>query len=430
MIKETTPWFQYPSYSWDKKTVTVVGAGIAGSQIAWHLAKRGWKVTVIERNPKPAQEASGNIAGIISPKVTAKPSLGEDFYSQCFLYTLEQLELLQRQPSSTLNWNPVGVLQLAYKDRDYQRWKQLQERIITNDFTEDFLQCLDDKAASQIANIAIKHPAIYFPNAGWIDPVSFCNTLLMHENITLIKQSEAIDITHNNNKEWEVSDAQNHLISTSEAVVICSGKDLDFAPISRLPSVAIAGQTSLAVGNKKAGGLKTALDHEGYITPVITSNTKLNQQQQLLFGATYDLNSMDDSLDPKANQHNFEKLQRHLPDLANGLTDIESGHAAIRRVTPDRLPYLGAVPDLLAYRQDYNDLHHGKHWKHYPKARYYPKLFISAAYGSRGLTTSGLCAKALACMMNGEDSPVSDALLQALHPARFCIRDLKKGTEK
>ena len=54
----------------------------------------------------------------------------------------------------------------------------------------------------------------------------------------------------------------------SEAVVICSGKDLDFAPISRLPSVAIAGQTSLAVGNKKAGGLKTALDQEGYITPV------------------------------------------------------------------------------------------------------------------------------------------------------------------
>ncbi len=427
MTKASTPWFHYPSYSWDKKTVTIIGAGIAGSQIAWHLAKRGWKVTVVERNSKPAQEASGNIAGIISPKLTAKPSIGEDFYSQCFQYTLKQLASLQKIPKHTLNWNPVGVLQLAYKERDYQRWQRLQDR----NFPKEFMQCLDAEAASLVANIPIKYSSLYFPEAGWVEPKSFCNDLLAHENITLLTQSEAIEVSHHiHHHEWEVADSKGNTISTSEAVVICSGKDLDFSPISELPSIAIAGQTSLAIGSTKACGLKTVLDHEGYITPTITPRIRsnINQKKQLLLGATYDLNSLDDSLNPKANQQNFDKLQRHIPALANELNNIESGHVAIRKVTPDRLPYLGAAPHLPTYRQDYGDLHHGKHWKHYPNARYYPKLFISAAYGSRGLTTSGLCAKALACMMNDETSPISETLLQALHPARFCIRELKKGT--
>ncbi len=479
-ISQKNPWFQYPVYCWNKKTVTIIGAGIAGSQIAWHLAKRDWQVTVIERHLKPAQEASGNLAGIISPKITAKPSLGEDFYLQCFQYTLNQLnglnlknavettanvysteskgflenvdftrrmttnkaKIFQKFPylqhsshsryvstefsrlkntfTKTPNWNPVGVLQLAYNERDQARWEQLKER----GFCAHTLQCLDSHAASQLANVAINYPAVYFPKAGWVEPKSFCQSLLNHKNITLITHTEAMDIQLGSNKQqWEVSDATGDKISVSEALIICSGKDLNFTPIKDLPSVAIAGQTSLATCNQNEPLLKTVLDHEGYITPAI------NQKHQLLFGATYDLDSQDDSLTEEANQQNLDKLRKHLPELADSLSSIsfpKSGHAAIRKVTPDRLPYLGAVPDISAYQEDYADLHHGKHWKHYPKASYYPKLFISAAYGSRGLTTSALCAEILACIMNNETIPVKKSLLDALHPARFCIRELKR----
>ncbi len=420
MVKDqASPWFQYPSYHWSKKTVAVIGAGIAGSQIAWHLARRDWQVTVIERHSKPAQEASGNLAGIISPKVTAKPSLGEDFYWQCYQYTLNQLDTLKNQSAESPNWNPVGVLQLVLKERDQARWKQLKKRT----YAEDTLQCLEAKAASQVANIPIDYPAVYFPKAGWIEPVSFCKSLLSHKNITLIKHTEAMDIQHNHgNPHWEVIDSSNHTLSATEALIICSGKNLNFSPIQDLPSVAIAGQTSLALSENKSHSLKTIIDHEGYITPPINDN------RQLLFGATYDLDSLDDSLSDKANQQNLNKLRKHLPDLADSLHNINNGHAAIRRVTPDRLPYLGAVPDLSRYKKAYADLHHGKHWKQYPDAHYHPNLFISAAYGSRGLTTAGLCAEILACMMNNEAIPVSEEMLDALHPGRFCIRQLKRNS--
>lgn len=47
--------------------VTVIGAGLAGSEAAWQLAKRGIKVDLYEMRPKkmtPAHE-SGNFAELV-----------------------------------------------------------------------------------------------------------------------------------------------------------------------------------------------------------------------------------------------------------------------------------------------------------------------------------------------------------------------------
>jgi D-amino-acid dehydrogenase len=55
-----TPGFQ--------KHIVVVGAGIVGASTAWHLAKRGYKVTLLDREPPKALSdgASGGNAGLLS----------------------------------------------------------------------------------------------------------------------------------------------------------------------------------------------------------------------------------------------------------------------------------------------------------------------------------------------------------------------------
>jgi tRNA 5-methylaminomethyl-2-thiouridine biosynthesis bifunctional protein len=45
----------------------VIGAGLAGCAAAERLCARGWEVTLVERHAGPAQEASGNLAGIFMP---------------------------------------------------------------------------------------------------------------------------------------------------------------------------------------------------------------------------------------------------------------------------------------------------------------------------------------------------------------------------
>jgi glycine/D-amino acid oxidase-like deaminating enzyme len=50
----------------DAMRVTVLGAGVVGVTSAWYLAADGHEVTVIERQPLPAQETSFANGGQIS----------------------------------------------------------------------------------------------------------------------------------------------------------------------------------------------------------------------------------------------------------------------------------------------------------------------------------------------------------------------------
>lgn len=49
----------------------VLGAGVIGITSAWYLAKAGHQVTVIDRQPGPAQETSFANAGMVSPGYSA-----------------------------------------------------------------------------------------------------------------------------------------------------------------------------------------------------------------------------------------------------------------------------------------------------------------------------------------------------------------------
>ena len=126
-------WFRYPEYQWKKKHAVIIGAGIAGCQMAWHLAQQGWQITLIEREQKIAQQASGNPAGIISPKMTALASEGESFYVSCFDYTIQQLAELKKNHQN-LDWHACGLLQLAHNSREVKRWETLKDRIFDQNF--------------------------------------------------------------------------------------------------------------------------------------------------------------------------------------------------------------------------------------------------------------------------------------------------------
>ena len=47
------------------KDAVVVGAGLAGGAVAWALARRGWRVVLVEREERPGQHASGRNAGLV-----------------------------------------------------------------------------------------------------------------------------------------------------------------------------------------------------------------------------------------------------------------------------------------------------------------------------------------------------------------------------
>lgn len=409
-------WFKYPSYHWQKKRAVVIGAGIAGCQISWHLAELGWDITLIERNEKIATEASGNPAGVISPKMTSKPSTGEDFYTASFRYTLRQLQQLQKQG---IKWHNCGLLQLTHNKREEKRWLALKQR----DFSDSFLQLIEEHKSSEIANIQLPYKASYFPQAGWINPAHFCDVLSQHKNINKLVNTQAIRIQKQHSL-WHVLDtAHGNPIAQEALIIIANGKDLiQFEQTQHLPRMPVAGQTTLAEASEHSRKLKTVIGHEGYLTP---ADTKSNQHT---FGATFDRHNNNPTLTEQANNENLSQLKQYLPEFTHSLMNTKSAHAAVRLTTPDRFPYLGAIPNWDFYHTHYDDLHHGKKWKEYPDGEYQQGLFALGGFGSRGLTTSGYCAKLLTHIIeNKVVTEKEQTLLQNCHPARYLIKQLKKG---
>ena len=409
------PWFSLPQTAYTQKTVSIIGAGIAGCQMAYALAQRGWQVRLIERHAQLATEASGNRAGVLSPKMTAESSWGETFYRQAFGFANRQLHYLTSQ-GFKLDWQACGAMQLAHEPREFAR----QQALKTRQLPADFIQLVDSETAATLAGIKLEHDASYFPQGSCLNPRSLCQVLIQHPNIQLVLNQTVLHLNQLANQVWQVLDINQKLISEAEVLIIANGKNLtNFSQTQTLPLMPVQGQTSSAPLSNYSQKLKLAIGHEGYITPAI--------QGQHIFGATFKRNQVDISLDAESDQINYRQLQQYLPEIANSFTTIQSSHAAVRMTTPDRYPVVGAIPDIAYYQVEYASLKHGQKYREYPKARYMQGLYVLGGFGSRGLSTSGLCAELLAAVINHEPLPIQKTLYENLQPARFLIKQLKTG---
>ena len=52
----------------------VIGAGLAGAAVAAALCQRGWRITLLDAAPGPAQAASALPVGVLSPHLTRQPT--------------------------------------------------------------------------------------------------------------------------------------------------------------------------------------------------------------------------------------------------------------------------------------------------------------------------------------------------------------------
>ena len=95
-------------------------------------------------------------------------------------------------------------------------------------------------------------------------------------------------------------------------------------------------------------------------------------------------------------------------------------------MSKDRVPIVGAIADETFFNEEYVDICHGKVNRNYQPAHYLPGLYLSSAHGSRGFTSSFLCAEIIASLIAGEPAPVSRRVLDYLSPSRFMVNNLKR----
>ena len=88
---------------------------------------------------------------------------------------------------------------------------------------------------------------------------------------------------------------------------------------------------------------------------------------------------------------------------------------------------IGPAPRKEAFKAQYQALSKNAHKTIASAGSYYPQLYLNVAHGSRGLAYTPLAALIITHQITGEPLPIPQHLHEALAPARFIMRDLKRN---
>ncbi|AKU22736.1 FAD-dependent 5-carboxymethylaminomethyl-2-thiouridine(34) oxidoreductase MnmC [Massilia sp. NR 4-1] len=395
-----------------RREAIVIGAGVAGAAACERLAARGWQVTLVERHGGPAQEASGNHAGIFMPLLSKDDNIPTRLTRAAYLYALRHWQRLGGVSAGgqrAVKGAQCGVLQLA-RDAEHAA---LQREVVEHwNYPPEFVRWLDAAAAGSLLGSATPHGAWLFEQSGWAYPTSACKSMLAAcgERLRHVFHSEALTL-HRVADLWQVRGVSGELLAEAPNVILANGGGArHLAQSAPLPLYTMRGQVTHLAADAFPP-LPLVVCREAYMTPAVDGI--------VCVGATYD-GDEERALRDTSQRENLQRAAQILGAERLAPYHLEQvplqGRVGFRCMAPDRLPLVGQLPDYGAeYRME--------------RLRDVPRhagLYGLLGYASRGLIWAPLAAELLACQLEDEPLPLEAPLVEALDPARFFLKARRK----
>jgi tRNA 5-methylaminomethyl-2-thiouridine biosynthesis bifunctional protein len=398
----------------------VVGAGVAGAAAARALARDGLTVTVLERRDGPAQETSGNRAGLFHGVVHPHDGAHAQLLRAAALRTAQLLRPVVG--TEALPGAVDGLLRGAGDDTP----DTAQALLARLGLPQDFVQWLDPDPASAMAALPLARPQWLYPGGGWVSPPALVHHLLQRPGIRLHTGADVAALRRPPDGRWQALDAQGQVLAEADVAVLAGAAD-GLALLQGWHDE--AGSWPLGRQRGQVSWLPPALAR-GLPRPArpLASGGYLIALPDalgggLLCGATSQPGDADPALRAEDHRHNL----RHIAALTGQPADPAladdprmQGKVGWRLATDDRLPLVGPVPAPAAARA-------GHRRQEQPRqiARV-DGLYLLSALGSRGLTLAPLLGEVLAAWVSGAPLPLASSLLDAVDPARFIARAARK----
>jgi tRNA 5-methylaminomethyl-2-thiouridine biosynthesis bifunctional protein len=459
-----TPWAVTKDFKslTQNQSIAIIGAGLAGCHTANALAKRGFKVSLIDRHNTIASAASGNPQGVLYAKLSAHAQTLSDFNLQALLHAQY---FYKHYWIDSDNGECCGVLQLSYNDNTQKNHIAIDNKLQHS----KAIKFIEASQASSIANVKIKHSALYFPYCGWLKPQTLCQQLCDHENITVINNTHIKSLEQDKiSSSWllvaekidelnTIEENQNDYLKQKlsyrqqfDQVIIANAGDAKrFEQTQWLPTKPVRGQISYLKTQPPFDKLRSVICAEGYMPPATSISVDGEASQIHALGASFNLHSNNESLNDEDHQNNLVNVIKYFID--EGITNepnkrphnkaakplntldapvIKGGRVGFRCTSPDYLPLVGPAPIYEEFKENYKSLSRDAKTFVPELGSYYPGLYINIAHGSRGLAYTPITAELLACTMAQQPPPMSQEMVNALNPGRFIIRDLIRSHKR
>ncbi|NBS58118.1 MAG: FAD-dependent oxidoreductase [Betaproteobacteria bacterium] len=373
-----------PPPSPDRRAI-VIGAGLAGSAACERLAARGWDVTLIERHPAPAREASGNHAGAFHPLITRDDSFIARLSRNAFLHALRQWDSVPG-----IAWNRCGVLQMPRTAEESEAQRAALDAL---GYPNGYARWLPRAEAARVAGTEVAEGGVWFEQGGWLRPPSLVDALLAKAKVSMHFGIEVASIARSASG-WAAQDSTGRTIAEAPVVVLANAHDaMRLAPPANVSLRKVRGQVSYLPA-ARLPAIRAVVLRGGMALPAI--------EGLCVTGASYDPDDPDPHLRVDSHAGNLERLARILPETLDAFDPASlQGRVAFRAVAPDRLPLAGPYPGQAG-------------------------LYGGFAYGSRGILWSALMAELLASQLEGEPLPLEAQLADAVDPGRF-LRRAERG---
>ncbi|MGJ7489909.1 FAD-dependent 5-carboxymethylaminomethyl-2-thiouridine(34) oxidoreductase MnmC [Variovorax sp. ZT4R33] len=367
----------------------VIGAGLAGAAVAASLARRGWRVTVLDAAERPATGASGVPVAVFAPHVSPDDALLSRLTRAGLRLTWQQLH---DRLEEGVDWRASGVIERRAPGDD-----RLPVSWSAEGPNESWRA---DAAQLRSAGLPDETTALWHAGGGWAKPARLVAAWLAQPGVTVrcgarvarIEASTALT-------GWQLFDSEDQVLVEADRVVIAAGVD----------SAALApGQTLQPVRGQVAWGRMdwapnlptTPLNGDGHFIAHVPDAGGACW----LTGATFDRDSRDLEVRDADTEANRERLARLHPGAASMLGDAffqgkVQAWAGVRCASHDRRPLVGPCDA---------DAPQGP--------------WLCSALGSRGLSFAVLCAELLAARWHAEPLPLPASLAAALDAQRTAPR--------
>ncbi|SHF74382.1 tRNA 5-methylaminomethyl-2-thiouridine biosynthesis bifunctional protein [Lampropedia hyalina DSM 16112] len=396
-----------PGTSVGPRECVVIGAGLAGACMAYHMAERGWQVTVLEQAQAGCGGASALPVGLFAPHVSPDDAPLSRLSRAGIQATIASARALLREG---LDWQASGVLEHRIgKKAGLPRTPDAQ-------VPHSHPASASQRGAAGIPDDS-PHPVLWHPDAGWLRPTAWIDALLRHPRI----QRHDSHAVHRIDRlpdgpalAWQALAEDGSVMATAACMVVAAGVHsaaLIQPWLQRPLSLnAVRGQvawgTVAAPSTAPTGLPPCPVNGKGSFVHVPQADSP--EQHLWVSGGTFERENTRQPPDEAARQaalvENRARLQWLMPTEASARDALlfappATVHTwwASRCTVPDRTPVFGPIRTAPAEQG----------------------LLLATGLGSRGLTLAWLAADTLASALHGEPLPLDASLAQALLSTRW-----------